>query len=235
VRRAVIFALSLCLALVVGVSADPRSDLPKIDIIYPPFGTIFDRTRSEITQANVDTALIRVAGQTRASFQAEWDREGPAYLSLVLDSVGLAFPYREMQAYLTVTHVGTMSMPLMVNVRQYLERGSDAPPDGDFSEKLFHELMHHYVAPVNATSALRRKYRDEPPVVLNHLHVMALEKFALLRLGKKAELAFLDREYRTDPSPSYYKRAWEIVNQEGYQAFVAELATLASKGSPSPR
>jgi len=37
-------------------------------------------------------------------------------------------------------------------------------------------------------------------------------------------LKYLDQEYRTDPPPSHYKRAWEIVNDiEDYRAFIKEL------------
>jgi hypothetical protein len=59
--------------------------------------------------------------------------------------------------------------------------------------------------------------------VLNHLHVMALEKLVLTRLHKAEELKFLESEYRTDPPPSHYKRAWEIVEAEGYEKFVGEM------------
>ena len=64
------------------------------------------------------------------------------------------------------------------------------------------------------------------PVVFVHLHVMALEKLALERLGQTEELRYLDEEYRTDPAPSYYQGAWEIVNREGYRPFLAELKAL---------
>jgi hypothetical protein len=115
----------------------------------------------------------------------------------------------------------------MINVRSFLSTAQDPAPPGFFSEVVFHELMHHYVSPVFAVSALRKKYATEPPVTLYHLHVMALEKFALLKLGKADELKHLDYLYRTDPSPAYYKRAWEIVNDiEGYEVFIKELKLL---------
>jgi len=196
------------------------SIIPKIDVIYPPYGTIFDR-------GCANEERISEAAKLRPDLQAEWDVEGPKYLEVVLHEIGLPFPYREMQAYLTVCDVSTMSMPLMINVRHFLMSSPEHPPHGDFSEKVFHELMHHYVAPVHNSSALRKKYAAEHAVVLNHLHVMALEKFVLTRLGKSEELQYLDRLYRTDPAPSHYKRAWEIVNAEGYEAFIKELMAAA--------
>ena len=123
-----------------------------------------------------------------------------------------------------------MSTPLMVNVRQYLPSAAHPSPEADFSEKLFHELMHHYASALTPSSRLKKKYASESQVVINHLHVMALEKFVLLELGESAELKFLEEEYRTDLPPGHYKRAWEIVSDiEGYEAFLAELKEAARK------
>ena len=199
--------------------------IPRIDILYPPYGTIFDRTCSQFLKGEeISSEWIAEVGRLRPTLQQEWQNEGPKYLSVVIEQIGLSFPYQEMQAVLTVCPVSTMSMPLMINVRSHLSAARDHPPEGDFAEKVFHELMHHYVEVVHDDSVLRKKYANEPPVVTNHLHVMALEKLALLRLGKSDEMKYLDQLYRTDPSPSYYKRAWEIVNDiEGYDVFVKEL------------
>jgi len=129
-----------------------------------------------------------------------------------------------------------MSMPLMINVRSFLATAQNPAPPEFLSEAVFHELMHHYVSPVFATSALRKKYEKEPSVTLYHLHVMALERFALLKLGKTTELKYLDYLYRTDPAPSYYKRAWEIVNDiEGYEAFIKELKAIANVQSKNQK
>lgn len=116
---------------------------------------------------------------------------------------------------------------LFINVRKYLPSVTNRAPDWLFVETLFHELMHTYVQPVNAVSALRKKYADESPICLNHLHVMALEKFVLLKLGKTEELKRIGADYQsTHPPP--YKRAWEIVNTiEGYQRFINELKSVA--------
>lgn len=123
---------------------------PKIDVLYPPFGTIDDRGCGSAES-------IAEAGKLRATLQAEWDVEGPKYFSVVL----------------------------------------------------------------------RRKYANEHPIALNHLHVMALEKLALTGLVKTEELKYLDEEYRSEGG--HYKRAWEIVNDiEDYRAFIKELQGAAS-------
>ena len=90
--------------------------------------------------------------------------------------------------------------------------------------------MHTYVRPVLPVSELRKKYAAELPTVQNHLHVMALERFTLTKLGKTAELKASDATNRTGAfaTTSGYKRAWEIVSDvEGYEAFLAELKRVA--------
>ena len=60
--------------------------------------------------------------------------------------------------------------------------------------------------------------------VVNHLHVMALEAFALQRAGMTAEFKYLDASYRRPGGPADLKRAWEIVNDiEGPMALIKEL------------
>jgi hypothetical protein len=203
--------------------------LPKVDILYPPHGSIFDRTCGRFAKENTATEeLIEGAKGLRPQVEAQWAVEGPKYLSVAFGEIGAPFPYGEMQATLSVCSVSTMSTPLIMNVRQYLPGAARPAPLADFSEKLFHELMHHYVASITGDMPLRKKYSAESLVVLNHLHVMALEKLALTRLGKTDELKFLDEEYRN--APPDYKRAWEIVNDvEGYETFVKELKDAARR------
>lgn len=64
--------------------------LPKIHLLYPPpSGTVFDRNCSgmlkdaaPLNQAWVDEAVRRVP-----EFQARWDKEGPAYLTVLFDTI----------------------------------------------------------------------------------------------------------------------------------------------------
>jgi hypothetical protein len=60
--------------------------------------------------------------------------------------VGLPFPYRAMQATLTVCPaVGSGADPLFITVREFLSDARNSPPSWMFAVYLFHELMHHYV------------------------------------------------------------------------------------------
>lgn len=218
------------LILLVSVASISAQSLPRLHLLYP---TVLDDRCSQFTKNEVESEWLDEATRRRPEFQALWDKSGPTYLKAAMSEVGLPFPYRDMQAYLTVRTDGTagsMSMPLLLHLGPFLASTSKIQgprwPLWYFAEVAFHELMHHYVLPVTEVSALRRKYGTEVPQVLNHLHVMALEKVVLSKLRLSNELKFLDEDYRTNSGPNY-KRAWEIVNDiEREQAFIGELQLL---------
>ena len=199
-------------------------DIPVVTLIYPaPDGTIFDRLCERRLHATAAPREVQETIRRRDEFQALWDREGPDYLETIIRAVGAPFPYAQMQATLTVCTDVTLAMPLMINTRAFLS-GAAAPQDiALFPRLVFHELMHHYTQPVDAPSALLRKYAGEGRHVASHLHVLAAEKFVLTKLGRSRELALLDQRYAGAPPGDAYRRAWEIVGQEGTEPFIAEL------------
>lgn len=206
----------------------PKLPMPQVRVVYPAAGTMLDRSCNALLAArDVKPEWIGRAAGLAPRFQREWAERGTPLLRIVLDEVGLPFPAEEVQAYPTVCGVPNMSSPVLINVRSYVDSSGVEPPPGDFAEKLFHELMHSYVAPVFSSSPLRSKYAHERPATVAHLHVMALEVLALTRTGDADELKYVDMQYRVNPAPLDYKRAWEIVNDiEGYMAFVSELESL---------
>ena len=228
--RQTTFVLGALLMLVTGRSFG--AELPTIDLVYPsPDGTVFDRNCLRITQKEVPKGWIEETARRRADFQATWNQEGPIHLKTVIDVVGKPFPYRDMQATLTVCDVGaSMSSPLLIDVRPWMPGGRN-PPMWRFTLLVFHELMHHYTRDVYARSRLREKYASEQLVTRNHLHVLALEKLVLLKLDRRDDLALLDKIYRGRAPNDPYRRAWEIIEVEGYDALVSELKEVA----PTPR
>jgi hypothetical protein len=202
--------------------------MPKVDIVYPPGGSLLDRLCISDFHVPVDQAKVAAAIAKRTEFQRQWDAEGPAYMNAAMGEIGLDFPYNEVQATLTVCLTASTSVPVIIDATPFLSGATRPAPDWEFSEIVFHELMHIYVSPVLATSVLMKKYQNEAPTTRYHLHVMAMEKMTLLKLGRSDQLRQIDHDYRTGPD-SNYKRAWEIVNDiEGYEPFIAELKLAAA-------
>jgi hypothetical protein len=198
--------------------------VPQIDLVYQPGGSVFDRNCAAMTKGAIDQAQIDETARRLSEFQRRWDNDGPTYLKTALAAVGAPFPYRQMQATLTVC-VNDMSSPLLISTKAHLSNSTKRDPDWYFAFVVYHEIMHHYGRAAFETSALRKKYAAESPVTLNHLHVVALELYTLEKLGKPQELDYLNNRYRN--ATTGHRRAWEIVNAEGKQAFIDEMKQTA--------
>src|SRR5262245_2712241 len=168
---------------------------PTVDVLYPPGGSLLDRLCTSDFKMAVDDKNVQAAVQMRAEFQRLWDTEGPAYVDVAIAEVGLDFPYREVQATLTVCLPASTSVPLVVDVKSFLPTASKPTPSWEFAEVLFHELMHTYVSRVYGSSALMKKYQNEPPTTRFHLHVMAIERMTLLKMNRPDQLAAIDHDY----------------------------------------
>lgn len=219
----------LPLLLLLGAGTVIAERLPKVRLVYTdPNGTPFDLSCPGFLKEQVDPGRHKqdIAETVRRlpEFQAWWDKEGTRYLATATREIGLPYPYTEVHVTLTVCPAVTpMSAPLFMNVRPHLSSAKMPLPDWRFAFVVFHELMHTYILPVRPVSELRnRKYASEAQAILVHLHVAALEKFVLTKLGETEKLRDLDEQYRTR-SPAAYRRAWEIVNTEGHEAFIKEL------------
>jgi hypothetical protein len=205
--------------------------VPKIFLVYPKNGTPFDRECGSFMQKPVEKSAIDETANRLGELQDLWDKDGALFMETALREVGVPFPYSEMQATLTVCDLSSVSSPLIINVRGFLSSAVNQHPLWAFPEIVFHEVMHTYVRNVYDISPLRKKYASEPPVVLNHLHEMALEKMILVKLNRTELLNWVDNRYR-NLFPPVYKRAWEIVNDiEGYEAFIDELKAMPSSRS----
>jgi hypothetical protein len=218
--------LSVLAVVLLNVTPAFAAQLPVVDILYPPGGSLLDRLCKADFKIPIDDKALQAAVQQRPEFQKQWEAEGPAYMTAALDEIALNFPYREVQVTLTVCLPASTSIPLIVNVEPFLPTATKPAPAWEFTEIVFHELMHTYVSAVYSHSALMNKYRDEPPTTKYHLHVMAVEKMTLLKLNRPDQLKAIDHDYRYGPDPAY-KRAWEIVNDiESYKPFIDEMKAL---------
>jgi len=159
------------------------------------------------------------------NIQAEWDKLGPELLATTEKLIGKPFRRREVTATLFLCgKTPSMSVPLLVNGNWFVD-GKRQLPDDMATHIVFHELLHIYVVDhIGGETPLRKKYEadGEHYLILNHLHLMAVQKLVYLELGLEEELA---RVIANDSvlAKGAYKRAWGIVNDVGHEVFVAEL------------
>jgi len=223
--RQLLLALTLLIACHLPLAGQ---QYPTIYLEYsPPFEA---RCRAmsdiEVPAAWEDELLARFD-----EFQEAWDAVGLTLLQAVVEQVGRPFRERDITGILTLCGGGAISLPLLIGAEDYLvsASGDDAAPLSGFPHVVFHEVLHYYVVDWlrdamegGVAPALFEKYQNEPPLVLNHLHLTALLKEVYLELELPDALALMEANYRR--LGRGYARALEIVNEiEGHEAFLSEL------------
>ena len=203
-----------------------ESGLPKIYLDYVKGGP-FDRECGEALSKPVKREDMDELNNRLAEFQAIWDKDGNDYLQIVIKEIGRPFPFREVHATLTACEFSSMSSPFLIYTKSFLSSAPKPHPVSVFPIVIFHELMHIYLRNLH-DSSWHSKFSSESARTLNQAYIMALEKFVTERSGKTTVLQWLDIRYRTRLTPDH-KRAWELINNEGYNVFIEEIKKAASK------
>lgn len=203
--------------------ASAQTGYPEVsfDYGYVPF----DRACSDLTNFEIDKAWIEELESRKHEFEAAWKATGPKLLETVIAETGKPFRQHDVMATMSLCKFPSMSHPLLLNMRRFLDSASEGEPREKhmFVALVFHELLHKYVTEHRGETAMLRKYKNEPFSVKSHIHLMALMKMAYLNLGLEKELEDIVERDRKLARPVYL-RSWEIVNEiEGFQVFVDEM------------
>ena len=177
------------------------------------------------------------AEQRLPEFRAAWAKYGPVLLRETRAVVGRPFKFHEALATLHVceAHADGTSYPLTVNLTLFLksyggEYQNHPRADELFANLIYHEVLHRYIRditgpgsgePMKATPLLL-SYGSENPFVRTHLHLIAIEKLVYRRLGKDEIPATM----WADNKNQAYVRAYELANELGAEAIVADLSKI---------
>jgi len=200
------------------------SQYPKVDFVfgYRPF----DLSCEVWTKQPIDQSWYQELRVQLPALRSEWSTEAPFLLGETVAALNAPFRRNELTAFLTLCAIPSMSNPLIINGRLFLSSPmKQSPwPLSRFSAVVFHEILHTHLLPFYAgKSLLLAKYKDETPVVQNHLHLLSFMKHVYLKLGREQQLSDIVTTESSGKDPSY-ARAWEIVNKiEGHEPFMKEL------------
>lgn len=202
------------------------------ELSYPKlffgYSRLYDGVCSQAPGKIIDPTWAQEAEKKTQDFESMWLAEAPSMMAKLFDLFGLGFQRKEMTATLSVCPKSpSTSDPLVLAVNTYLKSymGDKPVRQGyQFADLVFHELLHTWVREnLSWPSPLYEKYINEPPVVRNHLHLMAVQQYVYLKMGRKDLSDWIDLSYSKMPFPEY-NRAWEIVTQiEGAQPFIDEF------------
>jgi hypothetical protein len=225
--RAIVLANALLLLF--PIVGSPQTEAhPDVNFAYSP---IFDGPCGELTRQPIEAEAIEELARRLDTFRESWRKEAPNLLGATVERTGVPFTFRETMATLHLCRgFGSMSNPLLINMRSFMKtlEGERAGSATQFSNVVFHELLHRYVNGSNIqaparTTILLTKYRDEPVVVLNHLHLYAIMNEVYRTLGREKDLATVIAFEQTVKTAPFSKRARQIVDKEGPEPFIREL------------
>ena len=197
------------------------SQYPQVDFVfgYRPF----DLSCEVWTKQPIDQSWYGELRSQLPALRSEWAKEAPVLLGETVSVLNAPFRRNELTAFLTLCAIPSMSAPLIINGRLFLPSPmKQSPwPLSRFSAIVFHEILHTHLPPFYAgKSSLFAKYKDETPVVQNHLHLLALMKYVYLKLGREEQLNDIVTTDSSGKDPSY---ARAIVKIEGHESFIKEL------------
>jgi hypothetical protein len=127
------------------------------------FGYIpFDQSCEQWRNTKIEPQWYAELRTKIKAWQEYWNQEASLLLGTTIAEIHKPFRYQEMLATLTLCPIGSMSRPLLINVRPFLDGPTQQQPRPLFlfSALVFHELLHTYVlgALPPGTSALLEKY-----------------------------------------------------------------------------
>ena len=247
--RRLLIALVICPA-VAGSASPENTAIPRVSFVH---SGLIEGYCSAVSDVKPNPAVLEEIDSRIGEFEAAWAKDGPRLMAGTVEIVGQPYRYRETLATLHgCPDLPSFSMPLLIAAARYTKAWANQPgpreavagiggisiqgprarrevsPMSSFTYTVWHEGAHRYVQDIvrlgsSQTTPLLRKYAGEPPVVRNHLHLLAIEKLLYTRLGRDLERQKRIAYYR-ESSANPYVRAYEIVDQEGADRFVAELA-----------
>jgi len=235
------FLLLLALAIGIGpvtkLQAQSRSrgittgpDVPAVKIEY---SALLDDSCSQSTNRPLDADLVAHVAAMLQVYRAQWAARGPELLRTESEVAGQPFAYHEAFPAIITCDLPSISFPLILNARLFRAgraAGSEPGEMAVFVNVLWHEMSHRFVHDIRdrfpgRMTPLLSKYSTEPPVVINHLHLYAIEQLVYRRLGMQQDLEFMRTIQRQPRHAAVFERAQEIVAKEGAEAFVQELRT----------
>ena len=206
-----------------------RISYPEVTLAYSPY---FDAPCAELTKQPIEPEAVKELENRLDSFREYWRKDAPKLFGTTVKITGVKFQFRETKAalYLCQGFGYSMSIPLLINMRYFIAaiQGERVSPMPQFSYLVFHETLHRYVSDrikslPDGTTPLLTKYRGEPLPVRKHLHLYAIINEVYRELERQKDLDAVIAFEQTLKSAPILKRAREIVDKEGAEAFLREI------------
>jgi hypothetical protein len=223
-RRVAALACWLCLLAPAG-AAGPAT----LEVLYAEAD---DRACARSRGYDIKDEWVRELNQVLPEFRNLWNARGVAMFAAAASLTHRPIDRQIETVRLTLCDTPSQSFSgPIVNMRFALRSFTASPVPLRYKVDIaFHESLHRFVAEfAPRDSRLLASHRSESACVLNHLHLLALQKAVLLAVGDAAPLEQLVSIDSQLPS-GCYKRAWTLVNETDstYKRYVDELVGAKS-------
>lgn len=159
---------------------------------------------------------LKVLDNYKRRVCAVWNKYEKNILQELSEISGLNWEEERIECY--IVYVGlTMSNPLTMHTFK---------EDSDFVDFLTHEMIHRlFMQPENLKRAktawkyIDRKYKNESKKTRIHIPLLAFHVHIFLKIFHKERL----EKHIGKFSSGDYRRAWQIVRQEGYENIIREF------------
>jgi hypothetical protein len=215
----------LWFTLILASGCTTRSGTPQVDVVY---AAGFDSVCSLLRGYEIKDEWKAELVSRQQEFEDSWEEAGRNMIQATEAITGKPFPSAGVTARLTLCNLPSQSIiGISVNMRRALVSFAASPVPMRYKvDTLFHELLHDFLQehPVK-NSALLAEHASESWRTRNHLHLLALQKAVLLKLGEDDALQDVIAFDGQLPNASY-KRAWALVNatDREYLRYIAELS-----------
>ena len=215
----------LAFALLLACSCSAKSGPARVTVAYHP---TLDTVCSVLRGSEIKEEWRSELSARRGEFEALTSTLTPRFIAATEAITGKAFPEGPFTVYLTLCDVPSQSkLGVSVNMRYALASFTASPVPLRYKvDTLLHELLHRFIAShPPRSSALLEAHRAETQCIRDHLHLLALQKAVLLKLGDRDALEKVI-EVDSQLPGGCYKRAWALVNatEAEHARYVAELA-----------
>jgi len=211
---------------------------PAVPTAIIDYSELLDSSCSQATNHPLDAELVAHVKAMLPSYRAQWATRGPVLLRAETEIAGQPFTYHEEFPAIITCGIPSMSFPLVLNA--HLIRagrdaaGTEAGEMTNFVNVLWHEMSHRFVHDIrdrypDRMTPLLAKYSAEPPAVLSHLHLYAIEQLVYRKLGLQQDLDLVRTVQKKARNATVTARALEIVAKETPEAFVRELRTAPAQ------
>lgn len=234
-------------ALLALASVSPANPgVPAVTFAHPG---VIELYCQQVSPAKPDPRVLAEIDARIGEFETAWAKDGPRLMAQTERVVGRPYQFQETLATLHgCPDLPTMGVPLLINVvrftHAYVASSSTPsrvgvfglrPPHGPRAERPMSEFVHdtwneinrRYIRTIRraapgGTTPLLRKYAGESLITQRNLHVVAVDEVVSERLGLKTQFEQREALLKSRGAKDL-ARAYDIVQTEGAEKFVAEL------------